>query len=263
MRKTLNLVLLCLAIALVLPSCVSKKKFTELMDQKETLDKTLTERNAKIQTLEGDVENLQGEKANLESQNADLSKRLDAAEASYATAQTELDNAKKASAEKDDQLTSLRQAIRGVFASYANSGLTVTDRDDRLYVSLAEPILYRSGSIRLRKQYRDAIGNLAEILKANPDMRIQVEGHTDSKKMKEGARYMDNWELSTARAMAVVRELLRKGVPPTQLSAVGKGDNDPINGEDTAEARAQNRRAEIVVLPTIGGIYQLKANGGV
>ena len=95
------------------------------------------------------------------------------------------------------------------------------ERNDRLYVKLGEPILYRSGSVRLQRKYKESLNQLAEILKANPNMKVQVEGHTDSKKMKPVARYQDICELSVGRAMGVVRALVRSGVAENQLAAVG------------------------------------------
>ena len=76
-----------------------------------------------------------------------------------------------------------------------------------------------------------------------------------------GAAYRDNWELSLARAMSVVRRLLRDGVSEEQLSAVGKGEFMPANNENSSDARAQNRRVEIVVTPKLGEIHKIHTSG--
>ena len=263
MRTAINLLFLCLAFTLVLPSCVSKKKYDELQGEKDAVDKMLAEQRQKVKDLEADVEMLTSEKTALESQNADLTSQLADVQDDLNEAQADLASAKKELQDLESKTGAMRTAIKSAFTSFENSGLTVAEKGDRLYVQLENPILYGSGSTRLRRQYHEQLDQLAEILKNNPNMRIQVEGHTDSKGMVQGARYQDNWDLSTARAMAVVRRLIRKGVPENQLAAVGKGEFHPANPEDSAAARAENRRAEIVIMPAVGQIYKLKMDGGV
>ena len=261
MRKSIYFLILCVSMSALLPSCVSKKKFTELMTNKESLEKMLSEQKDKVSSLEGDVETLQTENTNLKGQNSDLSSKVASLESQNSTLKAENDETKLALTEKESQLNGLRNAVKETFATAKGSGITFQERNDRLYVVMGEPILYRSGSTRLQKKYKQSLADLAEILKANPNMKVQVEGHTDNKKMKEGARYQDNWELSVGRAMGVVRALIRNGVSEDQLAAVGKGEFLPSNGEDSSEARAQNRRVEIIILPTIGSLYEASKTG--
>ncbi len=263
MRTAINLLFLCLAFTLVLPSCVSKKKFDELQGQKDAVDKMLTEQRQKVKDLEADVESLQNEKMTLESQNADLTTQLADVQDDLNEAEASLASAKKSLEEMESKTSAMRTAIKGTFASFENSGISVQEKGHRLYVQMEKPILYGSGSTRLRREYFAQVDQLAEILKNNPNIRVQVEGHTDSKSVKQGARWQDNWDLSTARAMAVVRRLIRQGVPESQLAAVGKGEHHPANPEDSAQARSENRRAEIVILPAVRELYKLKISGGV
>ncbi len=264
-NNVLNLLALSLVFTLIFSSCVSKKKFNQLINDKESIDKMLTEQRQKVASLEGDVQSLSDAKGKLESQNADLNGKLasmDKLQKELETAQNTLNMTKKGVDERDAKISSLTSAIKSAFNAYKNAGLSVNERNNRLYVNLEKPILYKSGSTRLRKEYRENIAQLAEILKNNPSLMIQVEGHTDSKKMINGARYMDNMELSAARAMAVVRMLVKNGVSSNQVSAVGRGDQAPINSEDTTEARNQNRRAEIVIVPQIGKLFELSNSTG-
>ncbi|MEM9919705.1 MAG: OmpA family protein [Bacteroidota bacterium] len=261
MRKSIYLLILCVSMSAFMSSCVSKKKFTELMGNKESLEKMLSEQKSKVASLEGDVENLQGEKESLQKQNGELSSRVASLESEASTLKAENEKSRTALTEKESQLNSLRNAVKETFASAKGSGVTFEERNDRLYVKLGEPILYRSGSVRLQRKYKESLNQLAEILKANPNMKVQVEGHTDSKKMKPGARYQDNWELSVGRAMGVVRALVRSGVAENQLAAVGKGEFLPASAEDSVESRKQNRRVEIVILPTIGSLYEVSNSG--
>ncbi|MEO1515545.1 MAG: OmpA family protein [Bacteroidota bacterium] len=261
MRKSIYLLILCVSMSAFLSSCVSKKKFNELMGNKESLEKMLSEQKDKVASLEGDVETLQGEKESLQNQNTDLSSQVASLESQNSNLKTANEEAKSALTEKESQLNSLRTAVKETFATAKGSGVTLEERNNRLYVKLGEPILYRSGSVRLQRKYRESIANLAEILKANPNLKVQVEGHTDTRKMKEGAAYQDNWELSVARAMGVVRALVRGGVAEGQLSAVGKGEFLPANGEENSEAHKLNRRVEIVVMPSIGNLYEVSNSG--
>ncbi|MEM1318731.1 MAG: OmpA family protein [Bacteroidota bacterium] len=262
-NNVLNLMVLCLAFILILPSCVSKKKFDQMVNDKESIDKMLTEQRQKVASLEGDVENLTTAKGELEAQNADLNSKLSGLQNDLAAAEKNLNMTKKGADEKDAKISSMTAAIKATFAAYKNAGLSVNEKDNRLYVNIGEPILYKSGSTRVRKEHKESIMKLAEVLKNNPSLIIQVEGHTDSKKMINGARYMDNLELSAARAMSIVRMLVKNGVPESQVSAVGRGDKMPVNTEDTAEARDQNRRAEFVIIPQISELHKLANSAGV
>ena len=91
--------------------------------------------------------------------------------------------------------------------------------------------------------------DLAETLKANPALKVLVEGHTDSDKVKEGAPYADNWELSTKRALRVVRELVKNGVNPDQVAAVGRGDS-----MQTGEGKDADRRTQVVADPNLKSV---------
>lgn len=154
------------------------------------------------------------------------------------------------------ELDKIKAEINGTFSAYTDSGLSMEERDGQLYVVTSEAVTYRSGSTRLSKAQREALNSLAETLKANPKVKILVEGHTDDEKMKEGAGYTDNWDLSVARAMKVVRYLVRKGVSPDQLAAVGQGEYAPVGDNETADGRAKNRRTEVKPNPNVGGIFK-------
>lgn len=260
-RNLLNLVFLSLVCSFIFTSCVSKKKFDQLFNDKEAVDKVLTEQRQKVQSLEGDVETLTDAKTKLETENADLSSKLTNMESKVASTEKELNMTKKGVDERDAKISTLTGAIKGAFAAYKTAGLSVSERDNRLYVNLPNPILYKSGSTRLRKEYRESVSNLAAMLQANPSLNLLIEGHTDSKKMVNGARYQDNLSLSAARAMAVVRELVKNGVAENRLSAVGRGDSAPVSTEETPEALEMNRRIEIVILPEITELHKLSNAG--
>lgn len=253
MRKTVNLLFFCIATATLLSSCVSKKKFTELMNDKESIATQLADAQKNVKSLEETKTQLEGEKANLESEVSQLNTDLTAANENLASTKA---MAAKEKSKLEGEVNTLNSAIKGVFASYEGSGLKVEERDNRLYVVMDNPINFKMGSSYIAKSYRDPLVNLAEILKTNPSLSIQVEGHSDNAKFLEGKG--NNWNLSLGRAMSAVRLLLKHDVSPNQLSAVGRGEYAPVDKEATSEARAKNRRVEFVIVPNLESVYNVK-----
>jgi chemotaxis protein MotB len=140
-----------------------------------------------------------------------------------------------------------------VFASYEGSGLKLEERDGRLYV-MTNPVNYKSGSYRLNRAERDAIKGLAESVKKNPNLKLLIEGHTDNAKVNPGSALQDNWQLSTMRSLAIVRELVKNGVNPNQVAAVGRGESMPKSANGDKAGKAVNRRSEVVVDVPLKGI---------
>ncbi|MEL7369480.1 MAG: flagellar motor protein MotB, partial [Myxococcota bacterium] len=132
--------------------------------------------------------------------------------------------------------------------------LEVVMRDGRINLKLPDNILFPSGSKNLKRGGRAALVQVAEALKGMEDRDFLIAGHTDNIPLKRGYRFKDNWELSTARAVEVVRLMVKNGVAADQLVAAGYGEHDPIAPNDTKEGRAQNRRLEIVLMPKIENI---------
>ncbi len=257
MRKLVKLSLILLAITMIFPSCVSKKKFTELLSSKETIDATLAQTESKLKKIEGEKNDLMSQKSDLESKNADLNSALTSAKSQIAGLEgkaKELEEAKETIVATETKLTKVEQTIKGIFSSYEGSGLQVTQKNNRLYVVMETPVTFRSGSTRLGKDQRNAVTALAEVLKANPGMDVQVEGHSDNAKFVDGKG--NNWNLSMKRAMNTLNYLLGKGVSPNQLSAVGRGEFAPVvdADPDSKEARAQNRRVEFVITPNLASV---------
>jgi chemotaxis protein MotB len=255
MRKTVNLLFFCIAAATLLSSCVSKKKFTELMDDKEAIANQLAEAQKNVKSLEETKAQLEEDNSNLTSEVSQLNTDLQTANSNLASTKAQ---AAKDKAKMEGELNTLNAAIKGVFASYEGSGLNVEERDNRLYVVMDNPINFKMGSSYIARSYRDPLASLAEILKNNPSLSIQVEGHSDNAKFFEGKG--DNWNLSLSRAMNAVRLLLKNGVSPNQLSAVGRGEYAPVAKDDQSsnDARAKNRRVEFVVVPNIESVYNVK-----
>ena len=250
MRLIVNLLIFSLAVA-SFQSCVSKKKFDELQSAKDALSSQLGETEAKVSQLESQNAELQGtlesEKNRLNGEIASLRSDMDATKSQMAQVQEKLNMT-------EAEMKALQDEINGVFASYSDSGLKLEARDGRLFV-VSEKVKYRSGSSRLSRDEKKALDAMAEKLKANEDIKILVEGHTDDVPFKAEIA-MDNWDLSYARAMNIVRHLIKQGVSAGQVAAVAKGSASPAASNDTADGKAANRRAVVLPNPNLSGLMK-------
>jgi len=224
----------------VLTSCVSKKKYEEAMNraaaEKSALESALSEAQAENEQLQGEFDKLE--------QNLQMSKEEIAA----------LSETVKAN---NAQIQSLKDAISEVFVDFDSDDVSVEEREGKLYITFANSILFNSGRATLTDSSEMVVAKLASVFNTQPDLTIQVEGHTDNEPVViHRRRYKDNWELSVARSLAVVRALEEAGMTG-DLIASGKGDTQPIASNDTEEGRAMNRRTEFIVLPQIEGLYKM------
>lgn len=265
MRKLINPLLLCLAV-LCLQSCVSKKKFGQLMTDKEAIDQMLADQQDRVANLEGDLNALQDEKANLEqnfnTETSRLNGELSQMQSDLKASKEEIEIVKKTVEEKDMALKAVQDKLNTTFGVYSKSGLNIAKKNSALYVETSAPIRYVSGSTRISEEAKLMLAEMAQSLISNPTIKIMVEGHTDSVPLKEGAVYKDNMELSKARANRVVNELVALGVSPNQLSSVGRGESMPtiLDETNSEEANSMNRRTEFVVVPAVGDLYDLNSN---
>jgi len=236
-----------IAVALVLgvfSSCVSKKKYEEAMNraaaEKSALESALAEAQEENEQLKGEFAELEGNLKMSKEEIAELSEQISA---------------------NNQKIESIQSAISEAFETYDPEDITVEERNGKLYITMSNSILFDPGRARLSGDSKDVIGTLAGVFKDNPDLMIQVEGHTDNEPVViHKATYKDNWELSTARSLMVVRELEKAGVASGRMMASGKGDTQPITSNDTEEGRAKNRRTEFVMVPEIQGLYKMYKN---
>jgi chemotaxis protein MotB len=170
-----------------------------------------------------------------------LQKRLD-----------ELEKQKKIAEERAAMFRSLVDKLR----SMVDAGqIKVQVRNGRMLLVLPNDILFDSGKTELKPEGKDAIGKVAKVL-ATMDRHFLVAGHTDNLAIKT-KRFRSNWELSTERAVEVVRLLIDNGMKPSQVGAAGYAEYDPAASNSTAEGQAQNRRIEIVVEPNLSELPSL------
>jgi len=160
--------------------------------------------------------------------------------------------------EKDRVLDDLKNKVADALLGFEGQGLTVTRKDGKVYVSLEEKLLFKSGSTVVDPNGVKALRQLSVVLGNNPDINIMIEGHTDDVPFRKGASIKDNWDLSVLRATSIVRILMEDGsIKPTNITVAGRGEYLPMDPAGTTEARRKNRRTEIILSPDFSEIFRI------
>jgi chemotaxis protein MotB len=159
---------------------------------------------------------------------------------------------------RQDSITNaLNNIIKKALLSFNSDEITVEMKNGKVYVSMTDKLLFRSGSADVEDKGKDAIKKLAEVLNKNTDVGIMIEGHTDNIPIKT-AQFKDNWDLSVGRSTNIVRLLDETyKVDAKRLTAAGRGEYLPKASNETAEGRAKNRRTEIILTPKLDELYKL------
>lgn len=159
--------------------------------------------------------------------------------------------------QKDESVIKLKETLTNALLGYKESGLNVTSKDGKVYVSVDEKLLFQSGKVDVDPNGKKALLKLCETLKNNDDFDIMIEGHTDNVPIKT-ARFEDNWDLSVLRATAITRIMTKEGkIDSKKIIPAGRGEYFPVDAADTKEARAKNRRIEIILSPSLKEIMSI------
>jgi len=216
----------------------------------EMLQNDLSKSNTKIYFGSEQLNDLKNEKASLKNTRtesnmtiADQAKRLKDLQAVIQS--------------QRDVMSNLKNSIADALINYETDELSIYTIDGSVYVSLAEKLLFKSGSDVVDSKGIEALKSLAAVLNKTNDIQVMIEGHTDNVPIKT-AGFKDNWELSTARSASIVRILTNEyGFDPGRITASGRGSFFPINTNETAEGRAGNRRTEIILSPNLNELMNL------
>lgn len=228
-------------------------KLRQELSQKELI---LARQESKLNELSA---TLNQKEADLNTRIAELSSDLTSSRKAVAMSEFELNEKtsevnqlRAALAAKDAKLNALRDRMQKALKGFSASDLSVEERGGKVYVSLSQNLLFASGSKTLNSNGTNVLGQVAQALRQQPDINITVEGHTDT----DGSASL-NWDLSTARATTVAQRLIQGGVNPSQVTAAGRGQFQPIGDNSTIEGKALNRRTEIILTPQLGELYEL------
>jgi chemotaxis protein MotB len=162
--------------------------------------------------------------------------------------------------QKDSAVKALKDAVNKALVGFVNNGLSVEQKNGKVYVSMEEQLLFASGSTIVDKRGEEALKKIAVVLEGQKDINVMVEGHTDNVPIQgtlaSGAK--DNWDLSVLRATSVVKILTKNsGIDPIRISASGRGPFFPLDPAGNAEARKKNRRTEIILTPKLDELLKV------
>jgi chemotaxis protein MotB len=161
-------------------------------------------------------------------------------------------------ANKDKAVLDLKNRISSALLNFKENDLTVKVKNGKVYVSLAEQLLFGSGSINVDAKGVTALQQLAKAIKDQKDIQIMIEGHTDNVPISKKSQYMqDNWDLSVMRATSITKILTKAGVSANQVTAAGKGEYSPLALNDSAQNKQKNRRTEIIITPNLDELFKI------
>ena len=162
---------------------------------------------------------------------------------------------------KDSVLLALKERISAALLGFEGDGLTITQKNGKVYISLEEKLLFASGSWTIDTRGEEALSKLAKSLESQKDINVLIEGHTDNIPFGGRGQIKDNWDLSVVRATAIVRIITsNSNISMDRLTAAGRGEFVPSAENTTKEGRRANRRIEIILTPKLDDLYQLLEN---
>jgi len=221
----------------------------------------LNDCNVHVTNLLNERTALQQDKSSLQNENAtahnDLKNLSSSSEMTIADQATRLKNLQNIIQSQRDVLSRLKNSISDALMKYKKDELSVSIKDGSVYVSLQEKLLFKSGSAVVDPKGIAALRTLALVLNSTKDINVMIEGHTDNVPIKT-MLFKDNWDLSTARATAIVRILTRdNGFDSQRITSSGRSEFRPLNSNDSPEGRAGNRRTEVILSPDLKELYNM------
>ena len=161
-------------------------------------------------------------------------------------------------ADKEALMSALKTALTDALVSFKGNGLSVEQRDGKVYVSMENKLLFQSGSWSVGNTGKQALKQLGSVLATNPEIAVLIEGHTDADPYIGNDNLSGNWDLSTKRATEIVKLLLKNNkIKAENLTAAGRGQYQPLASNKTAAGKAKNRRIEVILTPKLDKIAAL------
>lgn len=222
--------------------------------------------NAKeTKVLLGQIKKAQNELRLREDEVIALEKEMDARKRTLDTLQAELNKRDKRLQElesalnrKDEAVRALKQKVMNALTGFDGNGLSITTKNGKVYVSMDEKLLFKSGSYQVDQRGVEALGHLARVLAQNKDINVMIEGHTDNVTYNGSGELKDNWDLSVKRATSIVRILVNnKSIDAKRLTVAGRSKYVPIGTNATADGRSKNRRTEIILTPKLDELFKI------
>jgi chemotaxis protein MotB len=226
---------------------VLQEKIAAMQQQLETLIADANALREKVRSDEGTLSQKESELRAVRDRLVETQALVD----ELSKSKKKLEAAKAELEKKSGEYEQLASALRGEIEA---GRVELMELRGRTTVKMKDKILFASGSATIGADGRDALRKVAQALRGLQAKAIRVDGHTDNVPTGSGGPFATNWELSSARALAVVRFLQEAGVDPTRLSAAGFGEFQPIQSNETPDGRSLNRRIEITLVPIEGAV---------
>lgn len=214
--------------------------------------------SGELQVTQDQLLKKQDELKQLENQLNNQKKNLDALTAELAKREARVAELEGVLKKKDDAVNDLKKKLSDALFGFEGKGLTITQKNGKVYVSMEENLLFASGSTTVESKGVEALKKVAKVLEQNTDINILIEGHTDDVPMTGKGEIKDNWDLSVMRATSIVKIITKNStVDSRRLTAAGRGEYFPIDAAKTAEARKKNRRTEIILTPKLDELFKV------
>lgn len=241
-------------------SAILATKVADLESTVSQLKQQIADQNNKIAALNSQIADLNNQTGQLSTDAANKQSQLNKSQQELAEQQRKLEHLQQLMDQQKRATQEIRKKMSDALVGFNSNELSVAIKNGKVYVSLQENLLFPSGSAVVNPKGKLALGKLADVLNKNPDITVDIEGHTDS--IPIHGRYVDNWDLSTARANSIVRVLTNDyRVDPIRVIASGHSSYDPVQSNSTPEGRALNRRTEIILSPNLDELYKLLETG--
>jgi chemotaxis protein MotB len=230
---------------------VAREDLQKREDRLYTLRDSLTKEREKLYILEAQLSERNDILAALDSS-------LQAKEQNILQKSKRINELERILQAKDSAVMALKNKVLDALLGFKNQGLTVTQKNGKVYVSLEEKLLFKSGQWTVDPKGQKAISKLAGVLATNKDVNIVIEGHTDDVPYLGSGPIKDNWDLSVKRATSILKILLKNGdIDPKRLTAAGRGEFMPVEDAKSPEARRKNRRTEIILTPNLDELFDI------
>ena len=235
-------------------STETRKVLAELQKTQEDLQK----KEDALKKAEAEMNDKKKNLDELSNQLSESSKELNASKASMQEKEAKLRELQDILNMQAASVKALRESVSKALLGFENQGLTINIKNGKVYVSLDESLLFASGKFDVDAKGVAALKKLATVLEKDSTINVLIEGHTDNVPYKGAGQIKDNWDLSVMRATAIVKILLEGGkIAPERLSASGRSEYVPVDRADTKEAKAKNRRTEIILTPKLDKLFQI------
>lgn len=218
--------------------------YKNLMNSSGKLNRDMAEQRDQLLAIQQNLENTR--------------KMNDSLSTSLAEREKKVKELEQILSNKDKAVKDLKDRITNALLNFKENDLTVQVKNGKVYVSLAEQLLFGSGSIEVDSKGVMALQQLARAIKDQRDIQIMIEGHTDNVPISKKSAYMqDNWDLSVMRATSITKILTGAGVSAKQITAAGKGEFSPLAPNDNAQNKQKNRRTEIIITPNLDELFKI------